>query len=196
MSTDQDSTQPDEPAPLLDMLDLDAVADEVEPDVRFEKDGVLIFGIDVQELDVDLTGLCRLAADVLLDEGVERGRVDINLVEPSVIAELNAEHLGGDGPTDVLSFPLDLDAFEPPADTSTNGAPILGDIVLCPAVASAQAADHTGSVDAEYALLVIHGVLHLLGHDHVGPEDSIDMQSRERIHLARLGHEHPVPDHE
>lgn len=195
MSAHEEAMQSDEPVPLLDMLDLDSVADEIEPDVRVEKNGILIIGIDVQEVEVDLKSMCGLAADVLLEEGIDRGRVDLHLVEPSVIAELNAEHLDGTGPTDVLSFPLDPDAFEPPADASADGSPMLGDVVLCPAVAAAQADDHAGSIDAEFALLVIHGVLHLLGHDHVEPSDTVAMQARERIHLARLGHEHPGSQH-
>ena len=76
------------------------------------------------------------------------------------IAALNVEHLGKAGPTDVLSFPLDDDEPQP-------GVPVLlGDVVVCPAVAADQALSHAGTLDDELALLVVHGVLHVLGHMH------------------------------
>jgi len=62
---------------------------------------------------------------------------------------------------------------------------LLGDIVICPAVAVAQAPDHAGSADDEVALLLVHGVLHLLGLDHAEPDDATVMQAWERALLAR-----------
>ena len=98
------------------------------------------------------------------------------------MATLNAEYMGAEGPTDVLSFPVD-DPTEVP-----DGVPVLlGDIVLCPAVADRQAAAHTGDYDTELALLLVHGVLHLLGHDHADPTEEAAMRERERTHLARHG---------
>ncbi|MEL6986005.1 MAG: rRNA maturation RNase YbeY, partial [Actinomycetota bacterium] len=67
------------------------------------------------------------------------------------------------------------------------------DIVICPEVARRQAPEHCGSIEAELALLVIHGVLHILGHDHAEPEETAVMQARERHHLGLLGHRHPGP---
>lgn len=144
-----------------------------------------------------------LAAAALAAEGAPAGsEMNLLLVDEDAMASLNEEHLGGSGPTDVLSFPLDLvglvdlvaAAPDPanPADPAeapvpADGAPVLaGDVVLCPAVAARQAPDHAGSFDDEMALLVVHGVLHLLGHDHAEPGERARMQARERDLLARF----------
>ncbi len=168
-------------------------ADEPEPslspDAECVEGRVGVFGFDAQrDHAVALDTLCRIAVAVLAGEQIGAGRVDLHLVDIETITELNAEHMGATGPTDVLSFPLDADPFAPPNDDLT----MLGDLVLCPTVAIAQAPDHAGSVAAELALLVIHGVLHLLGHDHVETAETLTMQARERHHLAQLGFEHPV----
>ncbi|MGH1504988.1 MAG: rRNA maturation RNase YbeY [Acidimicrobiales bacterium] len=134
----------------------------------------------------------RLVLDTLRREEVTGGSLDVLFVDAATIADLNAEHLGKDGPTDVLSFPLDdpndvedpVFGFEPPH---------LGDVVLCREVAIAQAPGHAGSVDAELTLLLVHGVLHILGHDHAEDDERETMQARERVHLTAAGYEHPVP---
>jgi len=83
------------------------------------------------------------------------------LVDADTIAVLNEEHMGHDGPTDVLAFPID----EP--GESVQGPPaILGDVVLCPAVAADQAPVNGHTTDQELAMLTVHGILHLLGWDH------------------------------
>ena len=139
-----------------------------------------------------------LAARTLADEGVERGRLDLIFVDPADMHELNREHMGVDRPTDVLAFPLDGADHDSGAEGgSASGdpsAPVhLGDVVVCPTVAREQAADHCGAYEPELSLLVIHGVLHVLGHDHAEPEETARMQGRERHHLERLGYAHPVP---
>jgi len=65
---------------------------------------------------------------------------------------------------------------------------LLGDVVVCPAVAERQAPEHAGSYDDELALLVVHGVLHVLGHDHAEPDETAAMQARERDLLDRFHH--------
>ncbi len=89
--------------------------------------------------------LCALAA---VSAGVEEGHVAIEFVDPGRIAQLNAEHRGKRGPTDVLSFPVDEAA---PMD---GGSRELGDVVICP--------DHT----EDLCEAIVHGVLHLVGMDH------------------------------
>jgi probable rRNA maturation factor len=120
------------------------------------------------------------------------------VVDSDEMAELNAEHMGQPGPTDVLSFPLDADdlgAGDLGAGAGRDlgtGPPLhLGDVVLCPEVARQQAPDHCGTEEAELALLVIHGVLHVLGHDHAEEAEAAAMVARERHHLATVGHIHP-----
>ncbi len=147
------------------------------------------------EVAVDADRWARLAADVLRAEG-RQGELTVTFVDRSEIASLNAEHMGQEGPTDVLSFPLDaLD--EPPADpmVGVGDTPpvLLGDIVICPAVAAVAAPDHAGTLEDELALLTVHGVLHVLGHDHVEAEQTRMMRRRE-LELLVDHHWHgPVP---
>lgn len=135
---------------------------------------------------------CELVGRVLRAEGVERGELDVLLVDRATIAELNETHLGHVGPTDVLSFPLDADPAAADDPLASLAPRHLGDIVLCRAVAADQAPFHAGSLDAELTLLLVHGVLHVLGHDHAEDAERETMQARERIHLAAEGFAHPV----
>lgn len=147
------------------------VADEV----------VVIVADEQDDVEVDLDRWSALARAVLVDEGLV-GELTLTFVDRDDIAALNAEHMGVQGPTDVLSFPLDADLD--PADAPVAGVPLLlGDVVICPAVAADAAPTHAGSLDDELALLVVHGVLHVLGHDHTGPDDTDQMQARELHHL-------------
>ena len=158
-------------------------------------------GLEVEGHDETTSGFGvehwgEVAERTLMDEGVVIGHLDLFFVEPDVIAELNVEHLGHEGPTDVLAFPLDGPTAADPTGRmelmSAGLPPHLGDVVICPAVAAEQAAEHTGAVDAELTLLVVHGVLHVLGHDHAEPDEARQMQERERHHLLRHGFSHPV----
>jgi probable rRNA maturation factor len=135
--------------------------------------------------DVDGPRWGAFLAAVLGREGVAPGaEAGLTFVAPSAMAELNREHMGGDGPTDVLSFPIDgLDAA---GGADPGGPGLVGDVVVCPSVAHAAAAAHAGSHDDEIALLVVHGALHLLGHDHAEDDERALMQDRERVLLAEL----------
>lgn len=151
-------------------------------------------GHDHTDAGFDVGSLVPVVTDTLAAEGVVVGHVDLFAVDPDEMAELNQAHMGKSGPTDVLSFPLD-DGDGPELDLP-GLVPHIGDLVLCPAVAEAQAAAHAGTVEAELHLLVIHGVLHLLGHDHSEAEETEIMRGRERVNLVRygFGHPEPVPD--
>ena len=131
----------------------------------------------------------ELGAAVVTAVGVtEPWTATLRFVDSGAMAELNREYLGGDGPTDVLSFPIDgPDAMVDPTPPSAGSPPLmLGDLVICPAWAEANAPDHAGTADDEMALLVVHGVLHLLGMDHADDDERLAMQARERDLLARL----------
>ena len=111
---------------------------------------------------VDASGAVALAREVLAAEGVGEGELGIAFVTADEMRALKREHLAIDEPTDVLSFPIDglepLPAGEPRA---------LGDVVLCPEV-----------VGDEWRWPLVHGLLHLLGHEH-----GAAMEARERAHL-------------
>ncbi len=161
--------------------------------------GAVVFGADEQSAHpVDTLRWIKLAEAVLAAEGV-RGATEVSLlfVDEAAIADLNSRFLGKDGPTDVLAFPIDE---EPPdsgrsPDSGGTGpgfsgeadeAPtLLGDVVICPAVAYRNAPEHAGTYDDELALLVVHGLLHLLGLDHDDPDEAEAMEAKERELLAR-----------
>lgn len=133
---------------------------------------------------LDLPRWQRFTGDVVDALGVRHMGVSLTFVDTAEIAGLKTTHLDGDGAaTDVLAFPLDDPSLQPAAD----GPPLeLGDIVLCPAVAAAQAPTHAGTVDAEIALLIVHAALHLVGHDHFDGAEREAMQAEERRLLASL----------
>ena len=133
-----------------------------------------------------------LARQVLAAEGV-RGAAELGLgfVTESDMADLNREWMGQEGATDVLAWPLDANAEDDTVAEGDGPVPtvdvprLLGDVVVCPAVAARQAETAGHDVADELALLVVHGVLHVLGHDHDGPEEEAAMQAREAAHLTR-----------
>jgi probable rRNA maturation factor len=163
---------------------------------------VQVFGADEQTAAVvDVDRWVALAHAVLVAEGVQ-GDAELSLlfVDEATIADLNGRFMDAEGPTDVLAFPIDdpVVAGRWP-DASTAGPDrdepdpgdlplLLGDVVVCPAVAERQAPAHAGSYEDELALLVVHGVLHVLGHDHDEPEETAIMQARERELLDQFHH--------
>jgi probable rRNA maturation factor len=146
--------------------------------------GPVVVALDEQDQPVDVERWSVLACDALTHEGVGRGELNLLFVSTAAMTDLNREHMGEDGPTDVLSFPIDAGDD---SDGSVVGAELLlGDVVVCPEYAAAQAGahrvdgEHDGTLDDELALLVVHGVLHVLGHDHAEPVEAEAMRARER----------------
>ena len=101
----------------------------------------------------------------------------ILFVDPDPIAELHERWMSLEGPTDVMSFPMDELR---PGDGKTTMEGVLGDLVICPWVAAQQAAAAGHSTMREMMLLTIHGILHLLGYDHVTPEQERQMFGLQR----------------
>jgi len=95
--------------------------------------------------------------------------LSLSLVDPDEMAELHVEWMGLAGPTDVLSFPMDELCVPASGEEPVPG--MLGDIVLCPQVAADQGETAGHGQTAELELLLTHGVLHLLGHDHAEPDE-------------------------
>ena len=162
---------------------------------------VEVFAADEQtDKPVDTIRWVNLARQVLEAEGV-RGEAELSMlfVDEQAMADLNKRFMGKDGPTDVLAFPIDEDPVEggrspdsggtgpgympaEPADLPT----LLGDVVICPTVAERNAPEHAGTYDDELALLIVHGILHLMGMDHVDDDEAEEMERRERELLERF----------
>lgn len=166
-----------------------------------ELDRPEVFGADEQtDIDVDLPRWVALARFVLAQERIEPDvEMSLIFVDVATITDLNERFLGGNGPTDVLAFPIDDEVVaggrQPDLGgrgPGSSGEPldppiVIGDVIVCPQIASTQAMEHSKSVDEEIALLVVHGVLHLLAYDHAEPPDATKMQAREREILERFG---------
>lgn len=121
----------------------------------------------------------ELALYVLkMEEAPEESELSIALVDQVEMARLNEQYRGIAGPTDVLSFGCD-DPCPVPGDEPIT----LGDVIIAPDVAAAQAAELGTTVEAELNLLLVHGILHILGYDHEADEDAAVMQQRERALL-------------
>ena len=125
-------------------------------------------------IDVDESALLRLAAYELDFLRVHPdAELAILLVDEAAMEQLHVQWMDEPGPTDVLSFPMD--ELRPGSDDEVTPAGLLGDIVLCPQVAVAQAEEAGHSVLDELLLLTAHGMLHLLGFDHAEPDDEKEM---------------------
>jgi probable rRNA maturation factor len=104
--------------------------------------------------------------------------LSILLVDTDVMTDLHVQYMDEPGPTDVLSFPMD--ELRPGAEGDPSPAGLLGDVVLCPEVAAQQARKAGHSTSEELLLLTTHGILHLLGYDHVEPEEEKEMFALQR----------------
>jgi probable rRNA maturation factor len=129
--------------------------------------------------DVDEARLQEVAALVLArHEGNTESDVTIAITDDESITELNRQYRDVDGPTDVLSFPM---------DAMPGDVPYLGDLVIAYPYALAQAAREGHTLDDSLTLLVVHGMLHLLGYDHDTPERRADMWTAQEAALIALG---------
>jgi len=161
-----------------------------------------VFAADEQsEHPVDVARWTSLALSVL-DAQAVKDDVEVSLlfVDEPTIAQLRERFLGERGPTDVLAFPIDDEhdrGGRSPDEGGTGpggGLPsdedampvLLGDVVVCPSVAARNASEHSVSLEDELALLVVHGLLHLLGMDHVVDDEAKRMEKREQQLLERF----------
>lgn len=139
--------------------------------------------------DIDENALAAFATAVLTAQGVDgQSSVAIQFVDNETMAELNEKHMGKAGPTDVLSFPIE-DATPTSPPVRIEGAPPLdlGDIFISTNVVEQHAAEFEVSFSDELHLMVCHGLLHLLGWDHITDPDAEAMERRERELLATVG---------
>jgi len=158
-----------------------------------------VFAADEQQAHpMDVARWAELARHVLTARGI-KGETEVSLlfVDEEAIAALNSQFLGKTGPTDVLSFPIedeplpsgrspDLGGSGPGTSPEEGALTLLGDVVICPAVAARNAVEHEVSLDDEIALLVVHGLLHLLGMDHEVDAEAERMEALEQELLTRF----------
>jgi len=138
-------------------------------------------GVPVDEVAV--ASVARFALDRLRIHPL--AELSVLLVDEAAMTDLHVKWMDEPGPTDVLSFPMD--ELRPPSmaggahggrvagDEPGPEPGLLGDVVLCPQVAAAQAAQAGHSAQQELELLCVHGILHLLGYDHADPEEEAEM---------------------
>lgn len=138
-------------------------------------------------LNEDMLHLIERVVDTAI--GMERFpykyEVSVSLVDNGCIAAINREYRGIDCPTDVLSFSMMED--EEVLDVNEDGEAILGDIVVSLEKALEQSLEYGHTLDREVAFLTLHGVLHLLGYDHMEENDRKRMRSREEEILEAIG---------
>ncbi|MET0309679.1 MAG: rRNA maturation RNase YbeY [Sphingomonas sp.] len=114
--------------------------------------------------------------------------IAVRLTSDEEIRTLNRQYRDKDKPTNVLSFPMiQPDLLEAVTQNSDDGEVILGDIVLAHGVCVAEAAERSVSVEDHATHLIVHGVLHLLGYDHMGDAEAEAMEEMERAALDQLG---------
>ena len=139
----------------------------------------------------DLEALGRLAVFLL-----DRLRLHpdcelaITLVDDQRMTDLHVEWMDEPGPTDVLSFPMDELRSAAEGEVPEQG--IIGDIAMCPSFAAVQAAEKGRALDEELQFLMIHGFLHLIGHDHQELEDEVLMFALQDLILAEWLNEAPA----
>lgn len=155
--------------------------------------------MSIEVIDESGTGLDLRSLSTLSRFVMDRMRVHplaelcIKAVDEATIAQLNEQWMHTEGPTDVLSFPMD--ELRPGLIDTEPEEGVLGDLMLCPAVAARQAGEAGHSTAAELELLTVHGILHLLGYDHAEPEEHREMFGLQEELLAdwRAGSSAPTP---
>jgi len=109
--------------------------------------------------------------------------LSIRIVDEVESAALNKQYRGKDSPTNVLSFACEL-----PVELEMN---LLGDLLICAPVVEREAREQSKSTEAHWAHMLVHGVLHLLGFDHLNADDAQNMEKREIAILEQLGFSNP-----
>ncbi|MBT8206846.1 MAG: rRNA maturation RNase YbeY [Acidimicrobiia bacterium] len=152
-----------------------------------------IFFADEQSVPVEADPLVALAELVLVEQDIPTDvEMSVLLVTSEQIAEYNERFMSKSGPTDVLSFPIvDLAPGERPRRVPNGPPTAIGDVFICPEVVRANAGASGVPFEDEMALMVVHGILHLLGFDHQVDDEAEIMESREADILAKIGKTRP-----
>lgn len=131
--------------------------------------------------------LCEWVRHAAIAAGGVVGDITLRIVDEDEIRTLNRDYRDKDAPTNVLSFPFDMPEGLPEGAVE----PLLGDIVICDAVVQREADEQHKPLDAHWAHMVTHGVLHLLGYDHIDDDDALVMETLEIRALGEQGFPDP-----
>ena len=143
-------------------------------------------------VEVDTDAILAVARHALDEMGVNPlAELSILLVDTDYMAELNHRWMGGDGPTDVLAFPMD--ELRPGLIDEEPEEGVLGDLILAPSVAERQGEGSGHGLVAELELLTTHGILHLLGYDHAEPDEHREMFTLQADLLREFGSRATAP---
>ena len=137
------------------------------------------------ELELDRKQLNRAVRIILEEAGISSARVSLAVVDDPTMARLHEQYLAHQGPTDVLSFLLERE-----------GDALEGEVVVGASIAKRQAISYGWPAENELLLYVIHGTLHLVGHDDATDEQRAQMRERERACLAQFGIEGHYDEHD
>ncbi|HKU67677.1 MAG TPA: rRNA maturation RNase YbeY [Candidatus Baltobacteraceae bacterium] len=152
---------------------------------------MIYFRSVVKDSGVDTRRLKSVAKKLLREVDEPDSALSLSLVDDREIQQLNREHRGKDKPTDVLSFPL----YEPGEELPGEGERLLGDVVISVDTARRQAAGYDAPLQNELYRLLIHGILHVMGHDHEQPAERAAMEAEERRLAAAIGMPWPYDEH-
>ena len=120
-----------------------------------------------QPIPLDELGLVALALETLRGEGIDDAELSVSFVGEAEMEDLHVRYMHEPGPTDVLSFPIDDEG-----ESDGHGMRVLGDVVIAPSVAQR---NNPEDLRGELRLLLVHGILHLLGFDHEGDDERVEM---------------------
>jgi len=138
---------------------------------------------DIAKAIPPLSDIETWATTVLVSEATGEQEITVRVTDEEESQTLNAEYRGKDSPTNVLSFP-----FEAPPGMTLN---LLGDLVICAPVIMREAKEQNKAPSHHYAHMIVHGILHLLGYDHIDDADAEQMEAKEIRILATLGIDDP-----
>ena len=148
-------------------------------------------GVDVQfacdSKTVPPASAFRIWASAALADHAGPAELAVRITDEAEIRALNHQYRGKDQPTNVLSFPFEAPPDVPPEALDHH----LGDLVICAAVVEREALEQRKTPAAHWAHMVVHGVLHLRGYDHIDDADAEEMENKEREILDGLGFSDP-----
>ncbi len=154
---------------------------------------MLLRQLDIQRID-DLDSLpgdddLQLWVEKALADYSQDAEIVIRIVDIQEMTELNSQYRGKQGATNILSFPFEL-------PEGVEGIDLLGDLVVCAAVLEQEAKQQNKALSVHWAHIIIHGVLHLLGYDHLTDDEAIEMESKEIVLLQELHIDNPYQEKE